>query len=213
MKATDSPPDTANAMDDEFDGSSLDSKWTWANQGAHADITVDGVGYARMILDSEAAVDVHSLLQSAPSSPWTIRAKVQTDYKNTVGGGAVQSFGLVAHTDNGGGFPNRFTTFTSRVSSTAAQLHIGRWDNVTTMPFAISSTDLPVGRPIYLEIDFDGTTIVYSYSLSGFDEGFVVLGTEGINDWLFSVDDVGLCIFENNSEEMCGVCDWFRRVA
>jgi hypothetical protein len=72
----DEPPFAPNAIDDEFDGSSLDGKWTWLDQGG---MTAEVYGGYLKLAIIENSNRIRGIYQSAPSGAWTIRSKLIQD--------------------------------------------------------------------------------------------------------------------------------------
>lgn len=71
----DKEPASANAMDDEFGGTSLDTgKWTWVNQGTRSAAVSNG----RLILTHPNGTTdgLGGIYQSTPTAPWCFRAKL-----------------------------------------------------------------------------------------------------------------------------------------
>lgn len=63
------PPATPNAMDDEFDGASLDlAKWTWVNQGAA--LATQRASYLSIAAPSTNGQNMQGLTQPLPAAPY-----------------------------------------------------------------------------------------------------------------------------------------------
>lgn len=74
----DAPPASPEAIDDEFDGAALASKWTWANQNA-ATATVSG-GILQLGAGSVNNIDSLSVLHQSVSGDFTVVAKQDNVY-------------------------------------------------------------------------------------------------------------------------------------
>jgi hypothetical protein len=82
----DTPPTAPSTKDDEFQGSSLNTKWSWTKGGAPASGSeVWGLNHGRLFANVEPDsgtgtpvfdTEAHVLLQSAPAGDFTITAKI-----------------------------------------------------------------------------------------------------------------------------------------
>jgi len=203
----DTHPATPDAMDDEFEGASLDSKWAWRNQGT-ATATLSQ-GSLVMTAPANSALNLRGLEQTV-SSPGRWRCKVASRamadfnlaglYLANNGTGRM----LVIDQQNAGGtmyvvqkFSNA-TTFGSNVygpsNDTARYGAIHQW--------------------VYLEVEYDGVTVYFRVSASGVDGTFRTLYSEAAATFLGTPDRVGLVVNSSSAVEPgIGVFDWFRRMA
>ena len=80
------PPDTPSAYNDEFNGSSLDGKWSVYNSNSHSVITVeDGCLVVRVTQDGRATDPGtwRGIYQNLPTTPYDVRAKFYFDGLDT----------------------------------------------------------------------------------------------------------------------------------
>jgi len=92
----DTPPVSPSAYDDEFEGSSLDAKWTWSlTPNASGESITVGNGSLAVITANDGGSDnlanAHMLYQSVPAGSWTITCKMYG-----VGRADFNRFGLFA---------------------------------------------------------------------------------------------------------------------
>lgn len=209
----DIPPDTPDAMDDEFTEATLDAKWTLDNPGTPSDHIVATVGdsFLRLVCQGHASTDIHSLVQACPSGDWTYRLKLHHDYSERAAG--YQASGLVILNTTSG---RLFTVELMTHSSGTQVLRSIIWLDYTTASGTITTATIDAHSPIYIELEKVSDTMTARWSLSGFDEGFHDLYSGSVANAMFpqSVPDfVGVAMWGTNGIEHTAVCDWFRRVA
>lgn len=69
------PPAVPSALDDEFETTTLDGKWTVFATDADITYTVSG-GYLHIVDNSAAGPSLHGIYQAAPTAPYDIQAKI-----------------------------------------------------------------------------------------------------------------------------------------
>lgn len=217
----DSYPGTPNVADDEFEGASLDTTgvrasgataWAWRNQGG-ATFAQDG-GLAVFSGTAGVSANLRIVEQVAPAPSWKYRAKLCTVKMAA----SVHSLvGLcVVNTSSGKviGFYKGWT------GSGAVMVAGDKWTNVTTYSTALatavslSATPYVHGMtdPLYLEIENDGTNLIFRYSFDG--ALWITFATEALSTFISSVTTIGLIAHnDTNSNLPTGVFDWFRRIA
>lgn len=201
----DAPPGSPSAYDDEFDGSTLDSKWTVVN-ATPADTlrsaTLDGNGC--VVFSSPYTTGDRGFLitQTAPSGAFTMTAKLELDCQlNPYAGGAiwlqgangnyVQFMGLI----NGGG--QQLLLDRDRLSSS-----FGRYDGAS-WAYAVADAG-------YYRLQYDGTNVIYSYSQSGRFTAASVLATETLSAaGIDTITNIGVGIMPYGTFTQV-VCEWFR---
>jgi hypothetical protein len=211
--SVDDAPNTPNAADDEFTLASLDTAgtrfsgataWAWVNQGG-ASLTF-GQGHLVFATDPGDADDtMRGVYQTTPAAPWKFRAKVargsgvHDDFMNAglfvryTGTGRSIAFGI-----DKAGIEGRGSAGTGSAST-------GR-EVITT-----------VCKPWYLEIESDGTDMMFRYSGTGVDGTFREMSFFTIPiSTLGGLDQIGIGFYgsgtANNSVQTFAV-EWFRRVS
>lgn len=206
---TDAQPATAGSLDDEFNGSSLNtsSRWTWINQGS-ATATV-----TKSVVDLNDPTNTGTdnwrvIVQPTPTPPYQVTIKMVPS-----AGGAPTNFnspGGIIITD-GTTAANKLIYFGFNISSGAQQIVVNHYTNFTTFSATVANlawTWQP-GTWVYLRYNDDGTNVQFSWSTDGivfhqlFQESRTVFLTPA---------DVGLGLENVNATIFCDlVCDWFRR--
>jgi len=199
----DNPPTSPDAMDDEFDGASLDAKWTQIN---YVDETTEAIVHSRYFLTDAARSDPQICgIEQAISGNFIVRAKFEiesptSDY-NGVGIGMKNSangryewLGIIHYSSYGYLSPTRF--YLSDATTYEGEESIDAW--------AIRSA-------FYLEIENDGTNLYSRISTSG--HNFFLMQTIAIADYLGAAPtDIGIFMYREDAA-LAISCDWFRRMA
>lgn len=185
------PAATAHSTDDEFEGTSLDGKWSWVNQGSSS-VAFPGGG-VMVATAAHSVTDSHRLLtQTAPSGDFTAIARVSAAFLASAYRGA----GLCVRKSSDG----KIVHWVIETNGTDIYLSAQRWTNATTFSAGISSFNLSTsGRltgPIWLRLRKNGTNLELSWSIDG-AAWSPVLVTEAIATFLSSFDEFGLIFFAN----------------
>jgi hypothetical protein len=202
-------PPRPGAMDDEFNGSSLNTaRWMWFNQGA-ASATL---GYSLITLEDPASSigDMRGIYQNVPTTPWTVVAKLAaldmatyTNYAQTgmfvvdSSGKAISCVLSVRSTNPTFGFDISYWT-----SGT-------QWTRSPTSEIDVMPT---VIFPLWLKLQDDGTNITCSFSRTGVM--YFQVGSEPRTSWLSSgPTGVGLEVGSNFSNAVVDATyEYFRQV-
>lgn len=201
----DTHPESADDLDDEFEETGvLDPKWVWFNQGTANETIAQG---AAQLVSTTGADNLNLLAQTAPATPWRVRAKVFAFMQSNFAHG-----GLTVY--NSGN--SRAITFDVQWNSSNT-LGVFRYTNLATFATSVVSA-IPMpgagGVPIYLEIENNGTNLLFRYSLTGYDGQFVLFATEPLATHIVAVTDVGMSVNPGASAELGRIfVDWFRRFA
>lgn len=192
----DSRPATADSLDDEFDGATLNTstKWTWVNQGS-ATATLKN---SALILKAPAGSgnNMRMVVQTPPSPTYRISTKdirgADTPKANPNGGlclrdssgGKCIKFGLTGQSTGWWKLKvDRMTNFST--------FSVEAWASVENDNWAEG------GAPIYLRITNDGTNLNFSASNDGVN--WLQVWTETIATFISAVDQVGLYSEANNA--------------
>jgi len=205
----DAPPSSPNAMDDEFDGTSLDPKWTWRNQGT---ATVTFSKGALIITDSPNVGHCRILEQSLPSPPYEFTLKVGLSAQPL--NYAIAGFSLFESASS-----KLITYHINANSSTKFSINVTRFNSVSSY-----NSDIYVGptlgdRPtlVYMRVSYDGSNINYLISPDGVSFYKLASSTGSGNGFLISAPDkIGIVINNTNNQQtqnIMGDFHWFRRTA
>jgi hypothetical protein len=142
--AVDEPPETPDPMDDEFEGVSLDPKWSWVNQGGATAVVQNG--QLELTAPANSGNQVRILVQTLPAGSWEFRAKMAV------------SGALANYRNNGLALRE---TSTGRIASIefyysgGNSFRLGRWTSLTSFQSAIS-TLAQSGVYMYVRMTRDG---------------------------------------------------------
>jgi hypothetical protein len=206
VAGADAVPASLNALDDEFNGSVLDPKWTWVNQNNAAAAVANG----RLKLTSSDGDRIWSmLLQTAPSAPWTIAAKFRMQgvledwcsagiHLRNSSTGAHVNIGLFFKSTDPGGGGIEFQEY-SDLTTYAADVGIIR--------SGMRHTD------VYMKVVNDGTNLTSFFSTDGIV--YTQVATDTIANAIGAVNQVGLATWSVNGggSKFDLIVDWFRRLA
>lgn len=197
----DKPPDSPNALDDEFNDTSFDTGlWTWRNQGGAS--IAQAYGRMVMTVPTSATTANRIIEQTAPSTPYSITAKLgfATDNVNFSSAGLMlinNSSGRILRWGPGWDNPykilaTRFTNPTTFSANSDSALHL---DGITSM--------------VVLRMVDDGTNILCQLSPNGLD--FKTMYSEARTAFVNTPDRIGLGgSVENSATESYLAVDWFR---
>jgi len=206
LSSPDMPPTSPDVMDDEFDGSSLDSKWTAIiSSGASSTITFTG---SKVILGHANAANEYyrhcDIFQTLPTGPCKFRAKVNLESmrNNFVGigltirvssSGRALFAGLLTHTSYGG-FPVFILDSTGETEN---------YERISGYLAAMTA---------YFEIEFTATDVIWRYSTSG--DAYSIIYSIGLSD-IGAIDQIGIGCHPQTVESKPALvsCDWFRRIS
>lgn len=214
----DTPPDNPSPMDDEFNGMSLNPKWTTVISSASlatlsmSNAMNNGKGGSRVIVGTKVgAVNLkrhYDLWQSAPSGLWRFRAKLALESHGARYFGCglgVRNSGTnvvldtrVWYHDTFGYLSVAYTKTTGETSNTETNLGQFRHQN------------------FYIEIEkTDSDTIVWRISTNGEEGSFSQTASRAIVANMTSLDQVGVVFmtWANEGFPALSSCDWFRRMA
>jgi hypothetical protein len=204
----DAHPSSANAADDEFDGSSLDTAgtrtsgataWAWVNQGS----VLLSYSQSHAMLKraaSNSANNVSSIVQSLPSQTFKYRCKMSFATKN-----ADNMAGLVLR-DSASSKLIMFQWY----SGSSPTLKVQQYTNNTTTGTTSQSVNC-MDATLYLEIEQDATNRYYRFSFNGVEGSFNEILSETKTAFL-TPDQIGLAL--NPFSAPCiAAFDWFRRIS
>jgi hypothetical protein len=205
---TDAAPATAGSLDDEFNGTSLNTgtRWTWANQGS-ATATV-----SKSILDlhdptSSGTDNFRAILQPIPTPPYEVTVKILPST-----GGAPANFnsptGIVITDGTGSGNKLIYFGFNFNSGQFMVVNHYSTFSSFNANVASLAWTWQP-GNWMYLRYHDDGANVQFSWSMDGvvfhqlFQEARTVFLTPS---------NIGLGLENVNATVFCDLaCDWFRR--
>ena len=197
----DAPPITRNAMDDEFDGASLNSPnniWTWLNQGTATEIQAFGAATISGLTSNGSTHVVRAITQALPSPPYTFVCKALF-HSNT------------AFSDY------TFGGMYLYESATGKYMFIG-WNPTGSAPHlqvqsatATAFTGPATGQwtVAYLKINRTGTSLTYYFSTNGIT--YDLVATRALTtDFTTAPDTIGLGVDPYSQIAILDV-EWFRR--
>lgn len=208
----DTHPTSANAMDDEFEAGSLDSKWAWRNQGGASISFSDGA--AIILAPNSASIQQRIIEQAAPAGAWKIRCKVNqwiaTGNYTRTGLCVIRSASskmLAVDTAYSTGFKHEANSW-NVAGSYIGGISSGGTGSINFLGDA--------WMPMYLEIEYDGSSVyTFRVSKTGHEGTFFVIGTEAQATNLGgAADKVGIYVnVEGSAGDSRGAFDWFRRIS
>lgn len=207
----DTHPASPNAMDDEFEGTSLNVKWSEVNfTGATANVKN---GCLNLITDINAssARAPRLITQPISGSAWKIRAKMSMLI------GTANVGGIVAFESGSGKILAMGLLSTPEVA-------LFPYPSLTTAPtpFAVVALGSEMRDAVtfesdwrYYEIERSGSNLTFRMSKTGIDGTFTDVGTEAIATYFTTAPDSVGVYGESVSATIATqtVVDWFRRVA
>jgi hypothetical protein len=215
----DAPPANPTSMDDEFQGATLDGKWTWLRQGAGSVAIVDGI----LQLTGENPASGNPLVaikQPITGSTWKVRTKTSLTAFS-----ATSSFwgtGLYVYNSAN---TRMFGIELLRTNTAIAKIYINRYNDPATRTTELYTLDQSGVTYItdrarttdwfYFEIENDGTSLIVRMSLTGISGSFVTLYTETIASYMSAVTDVALTTLGTGgtaSPTAIANFEWFRRI-
>lgn len=192
--AIDEPPASPNSLDDEFDGSSLDAKWSWNNQGT----SVATVANDRLSIDIGAMSDNSSVIyQSVPAGDFIATAKVRVFSKGDSYYGSY--IGVINSANN-------------------RRINLGRSCRPTgndwihcTKPWT-SDILLKEGFAgwLYVRVALSSGTLTFSFSEDGLL--WIVAFSEAVTTWIGAITGICIAAGRNNTgaDKAYALCEWFR---
>jgi collagen triple helix repeat protein/IPT/TIG domain-containing protein len=205
----DAQPAAPGSLDDEFNGSLLNtSRWTWFNQGL-ATVAV-GNSFVTLQAPPNALNDTRGIYQTTPAPPWTVVTKIVAMDMASYAAAAQVGFLLVDGTDKA-----MTCDLSVRSATPTFGFDISYWNSGTswnTAPTGEIGVITGVTFPVWLKLEDDGTNITCSFSRSG--AAYLPVGSVSATAWLAGgPTGVGLLIGSNGANAVVnGTYDYFRQV-
>jgi hypothetical protein len=202
----DTKPTSPNSMDDEFETTTLDSKWTLVNQGSAVYSLVNG----NLVINCPTSVGENNFLfvQATPGTPWEITAKISPESALT----GYCFANLVVRESSTGKFIRWGPEF-RQAPSIGKFLGAANFTNPTTYAGTSPVSDFAYewANELYVRIKDDGTNLIFSTSRNGLT--WTQWGTVGRTAHMAGgPNQVGLCLGPTSMAVAMAV-DWFRRTA
>lgn len=211
----DKPPAVANAMDDEFTDlvgqsgptNGLAAKWAWQNQSTSTATFTSNLLLVKIPNSSTNALRL--ITQPVPAGTWKFRMKVRARKL----AGAMSSFyyaGFALRNSANG----KITSYAIGIET--GHLNINNWSSFTAFVNNVGRvTDTSLIRLwVYLEVEYDGTNLLYRFSTTGIPEDFELIATRAPGTDLGAVPtDIGLLVNEASNTGAHGFFKWFRRIS
>lgn len=208
-------PASPNAMDDEFETSSLDAKW---NQRNSPTLSYADVQSCILVQAPQNSGDqVRFIMQTVPSAQsFKVRARMAISSHN----GNFRSIGLYV---NKATTTDKFTAIKLDYAS-GIKIQVSRWTNWTTFGSDVgtalnSANDDQIAGPWlnwhYFEVEYDHsiTTLYFRYSGNGLV--YRQLHSETVAAHLGSMAEIGIGVNTNDNVNGAtyAIVDWFRRIS
>lgn len=204
-------PVSAGSLDDEFNGSTLNTstRWTWVNQST-ATATVKN-SILNLIDPASSPDNWRVILQTAPATPWEVTCKIRMTANAALGAPVdFMAGGIILTAGNTSASKLIVFGFNHSTSQTFIVLN---YTNYTTFNSgALGGNWTWQNQPdIYLKVKDDGTNLLFSWSFDGV--GFTSLGSVARTAFLPSGPAfVGLGLESVNTTTPLSLStDWFRR--
>lgn len=209
----DSHPASPNAINDEFEATTLDPKWTWLNQGTFtASLAGDGSSFLSSTT-SASADHLRVIYQTIAAGAFDVRCKMAIDTNNTtdIRGGLYVGLPSDGKCYALGWYYNSGTPY----------FYCNRYTNSNTFASSFSGTGTPAplaygyGTPwIYLRLVYDGTNITIYVSSTGILGSYFAIATETAASFLGTAPTI-LGVYTDgaitSSNPKGAIFDWFRR--
>lgn len=203
--SADTHPIFGDALDDEFEGTSLDGKWTQGNWSSTSLAFADGA--IKITPPNDGGL--HAIYQNISGSTWKVRAKLHMFDGAT---GAGDNMGIFVRNSSSG------ANYTFGPFGPSGNLLLLSASSFTTLVASVqnsfpsfwTTSDLIDYR--YYEIENNGTNLIWRTSKTGVNGSFVQFNSTSLATFITTADQVGLAIDTNHSGTGL-ICDWFRRMA
>jgi hypothetical protein len=206
----DSHPASPTASDDEFEGATLDPKWSWLNQNTASAVVANG--WLQLTSSTQAGAEINAIAQPVPTgSAWEIRMRVsqlvQGPYNNS-------GFVLFESTT---GKALRFILFDA--GSGVVNYDVSEFSSLTAAGSSLGNGAVAV-PPVYLEVidwlyfslQLSAGNYIWSVSLTGEEGTFQPLISSAVGAYFTTAaDTIGIAASGQNASFPATVyVDWFR---
>lgn len=216
----DTPPETANAKDDEFDDDSFDTAlWTDQSAGYGAGSATRTESRGAVIFELAGGANNQIVYTQSISGTWKFRGKVvisaaRDDWHQTPN--AYVFGGLVAIRTTG----TKMSAHTIRTNNTNWQVDVVEFNGATYFAdtsytvYALSDGVMSADG-IYLELEYDGTNLITRFSFTGREGTFFQADSRTSASFLGgSPDLIGFIAGNfNASRDHIVSFEWFRRIS
>lgn len=207
IRNPDLPPLVPNAIDDEFDGTAIDAKWT--NQTG----TSANIAFEDSCIHSSSGGGSYRAYQALTGSAWKVRAKVWIAGPFSTNSTQL-SFGVHRSANN------RQVDFGAcRDGASTTQYMVNRY---SAWAWSAKPTGVNFGHadinsvPQYWELELASGTLYFRRSFTGYDNTFIQIMTEATASWLTADPDnvfFYLAFSGTSGSTARGWIDWFRRIS
>lgn len=211
----DAHPVSPDALDDEFEATSLDGKWIWVNQGGASAILHNGS--ILLAGDTTGGANNNVLQQAITGASWTIQAGRLFMRSGSVAG-SNSSIGIIVRNS-----ANSHITLFGMFTAPAITQLVQQLNSPTSVSSnTLSAGSLPAGilgdtgesAPVYYRIVYDGTNLKYQVSGTGIEGTYYQLYAESVASWLGAITHVGFGVNSANAGTAVQlICDSFRKLA
>lgn len=203
--SVDTPPTSPNADDDEFDDGSFDTGlWTDLNNSGPVFTKTEATGIKALRLTSNENADLmRGIYQSfTGNAKYRVKVRTQPPAWNSI--------------LNVGVFMGKNTTEEQRTAvywgdtpQVRTIVHSAPGSGAGGSGNTFSLANAPAGHFVYLEIEWDGTTIVTRFSLTGDDGSFLQMDT---NTPSYTPTIAGICMTNRTGLSRSVTIESFRRL-
>lgn len=215
-KGPDVPPGTPDAADDEFDGASIDTAGTrisgataWTAQNLGTSTSTQTQSCFLITPELAAGNNLRGYEQPLPGGNWKRRIKVAFVTNNTEFGAHV----WVRNSAN-----SNCESFGLHRLSTSHDIRLYTWDSPSSFTGTIVGVQVGSNYPelsvfIYLELEYDGTNMIYRASYNGV--GYHTYATRTVATFLGAAPThigIGMEVSGSSGVAPTGVYEFFRKV-
>ena len=200
----DNPPSSPNSMDDEFEETTLNSKWSQQGGGTYTwNVSGGSVRFQQAAAPSER---LKGLEQVISGSAWKFRTRafLNSGGSNFIGvglyvrdsvSGKVCWFGMIHHSSHGYFAP--LVLMCSDMDTYIAEVNTDVWY---------------MSNRWYMELEYDGTNFIFRHSADGIN--YFTIYTHPQSAYLATTPNrVGIAVHRWNPLGMDASYDWFRRIS
>lgn len=193
------PPTTPSAMDDEFNGSVLDPKWTKTDNNNHTLYFQNGFVSIQAASSNNTEKCVLITQPMPADASWEFRAAI------TMQASTYAAAGMVIRDSGTGKF-----IFAKYKENGSGLLTTSLYTNLNSC--SSEPNGVTVALPtIYLRITYDGTNF-YFYYWTGIS-GWTLYATLAKTSWMANPNQIGIGFNDYTTFAYVLGCGWFRRIA
>jgi hypothetical protein len=195
-------------MDDEFTGSSLDAKWTEQNKPGSGGTTLTIGGGCAKVFHGTGTTRLYALEQPISGGSWRVRTKFRW---SMYPGGNYPGTGLAVKDSVSGRIANVMTLRHSTINSSYRFWYYGKYSAYDTISTETNLQCLNPYDPCYLEMEYDGTNLIWRSAVNGVD--FLEVNRVTVASFLNATPTHVALVFHIYTVPLESCVEWFRRMA